>query len=110
MSCTTCARTKPLNECFLDINFGSFPVGNVTINLVSTVDRTRLTLTGVSTGTLTVARINLPSFVSNVDYIATASDTWTLGGEVRQCVIIRFEPIRNATGWELNTNEVLEVE
>jgi len=96
-----------MSQCFADVTFGQFPVGDVNLNFVSTVDGANYTATGVSDGDLTILAENLPQFTSGVAYKVTSDATWTLGGTVRSCVSIRFIIRKDADGLVTGTSEVV---
>jgi hypothetical protein len=96
-----------MSQCFADVTFGQFPVGDVNLNFVSTVDGANYTATGVSDGDLTILADDLPPFTSGVAYKVTSDVAWTLGGTVRSCVSIRFVIRKDADGLISGTSEVL---
>jgi hypothetical protein len=99
-----------MSQCFADVTFGQFPVGDVTLTFVSSVDGSQHQATGTVTVTdLTILAADLPQFTSGVGYKVTSDVDWTLGGTVRSCVSIRFVVRKDANGLVSGTSETVTV-
>lgn len=108
-NCGTCTATHDINYCFDDITFGQFANGPVRLTFINMADGGRVAVEGTSVGgVLTIDAADLPTFTDGVAYKVTASETWTLGGIVRECVTIRTVRTRDALGEIITgTSEVL---
>lgn len=110
-TCGTCTATHDINYCFDDITFGQFANGPVRLTFVNMADGGRVSVEGTAAlGTLTIDAADLPQLTEDVVYKVTASEDWTLGGVVRECVTIRAVRSRDALGEIITgTSEVLDV-
>jgi hypothetical protein len=110
-TCGTCTATHDINYCFDDITFGQFSNGPVRVTFVNMADGGRVSVEGTATGgVLTIDAADLPTFTDGVAYKVTASEEWTLGGVVRECVTIRTVRTRDKDGEIITgTSETLTV-
>lgn len=110
MSCTICTRTKVLNLCFADITFGQFSNGAVRMTFVNNSDGSRQAAEGTASGgNLKIDASDMVHVVDGVSYTVTASEEWTLDGEVIDCATLTFQRTFDNDGEVITgTNETLE--
>ena len=108
-NCNTCTSTHDINYCFDSITFGQFSNGPVRITFHNMADGGRVSVTGTAAGgTLTIDAADLPVLTEDVQYKVTASEEWTLGGTVRECVLIKAVRTKNEDGEVITgTTEIL---